>query len=71
MENIIDLYTISFIILLGVTIAGLIGIMIFRLVKSIRKAYKKNARREARRKMRVMRNELIKNNRNQNINAMN
>ncbi len=71
MENIIDLYTISFIILLGVTIAGLIGIMIFRLVKSIRKTYKKNARREARRKMRVMRNELIKNNRNQNINAMN
>ena len=70
MENVADLYTISFIILLGVTIATLVCLLILRIVKIFIKSYQKNTRRNARRKMRVLRNELIKNTRNQNISAM-
>ena len=70
MENALDLYTISFITVLGLTIATLVCLLILRIAKFLIKSYQKNARRNARRKMRVLRNEVIKNNRNKNINTM-
>lgn len=67
MENAYDFYSISFIVLLGISITVLVCLLIFKIVKSILKSYQRNARREARRKMRVLRNEVIK--KNQNISA--
>ena len=68
MENAIDFYSISFIALLGISITVLICLAILKMVKYCIKTYRRNARREARRKMRVLRNEVIK--KNQNINAI-
>lgn len=69
MENAYDFYSISFIVLLGITIASLIIIVILKIVKSILKTFRKKARREARRKMRILRNkEILK--KNQNISAI-
>lgn len=65
MENALDIYSISFIALLGISTTILICLAILRMVKYIIKFYKKNAQRKARKKMRVMRNnEIIKRNRN-------
>lgn len=64
MESAIDFYSISFIFLLGVSITVFVCLLIFKIVKSTLKAYRRNARREARRKMRVLRNEVIKKNKN-------
>jgi hypothetical protein len=68
MENAIDFYSISFIALLGISITVLICLAILKMVKYCIKTYRRNARREARRKMRVLRNEVIK--KNQSISAI-
>lgn len=69
MENLLDYYSISFIALLGISITILICLAILRMVKYIIKSYEKNARRKARKKMRMIRNnEIIK--RNRSISAM-
>jgi hypothetical protein len=70
MENAFDLYTISFIVLLCLTLATLVCFLILRIAKIFIKSYQKNARREARRKMRKLRNDMIKNNINKNTSAM-
>lgn len=69
MENALDIYSISFITLLGISITILICLALLRLVKYLVKSYKKNEQRKARKKMRMLRNdELIK--RKQNISAI-
>ncbi len=69
MENAYDFYSISFIVLFGITIILLIGLLIYKIVKSILKSHQRNTRRNARKKMRVIRNnEVIK--KNQSISAI-
>ena len=64
MENILDYYSIFFVVLLVFSIAVFICLLLYRIVKFILKSYQKKQRREARRKMRVLRNEMIKKNKN-------
>lgn len=66
MENILDYYSIFFVVLLVFSIAVFICLLLYRIVKFILKSYQKKQRREARRKMRVLRNEMIKKNKNTN-----
>ena len=66
MENILDYYSIFFVVLLGFSIAVFICLLLYRMVKYILKSYQKKERRKARRKMRVLRNEMIKKNKNTN-----
>ena len=70
MENSIDFLIALFFIIIGITILYIISVLILKMVKHIIKTNKRNAQRKARKKLRVLRNEMIKTNLNRNVSAI-